>query len=207
MLLNAATSLAVPRGSSLFGELQSRVFGGIFMPSFAMGSRLLSSGVGFATQPQPRKVGHQGLRQYFFGRQSGVIPRKERIYLYAQAFRPLRCGQRQSFMRNSDVNVPIVGLFFTSRPTAIFGAIRAIVINAIQRVFGRPFTYIVHKVFKVVPSFADVNSALSIAGKRRMARVVASLFNCLPQNVNRRSCFAMCSFHMANVIQWSEKVK
>lgn len=195
-----ATSLAVPRGSSLFGELQSRVFGGIFMPSFAMGSGLLSPSVGFATQFQPRKVGHQGLRQYFFGRQSGVIPRKKRIHLYAQAFRPLRCGQRQPFMRNSDVNVPIVGLLFASCPTTIFGAVRAIVINAIQRIAGRSFADICHKVFKVVPPFAKVNSTLPIAVKCRVARVVAPLFNCLPQNVNRRSCFAVCSFHATSVI-------
>jgi hypothetical protein len=200
MLLNAPTSLAVSRGGSLFGKLQSGVFGGVLMPSFAMGSGLLPLSVGFAAQRQPRKIAHQDLRQHFLGRQSGVIPPEKRIDVYAQAFRPLHSGQRQSFMRDSDVSVPVIGLLFAGRPTAIFWAVWAIIINAIKRVSGRPFAQIVHKIFKVVPPFANVNSTLSIAVKCRVARVVAPLFNCLPQNVNGRLCFAVCSFHTTSVI-------
>lgn len=194
------TSLAVPRGSSLFGELQSRVFGGIFMPSFAMGSGLLPSSIGFATQRQPRKVAHQGLRQHFFGRPSCVISAKQRVDMDVQTLRPLHSGQRQSVMRNANVGLPVVRLLFTGRPAAILGAVGAVIVNAIQRVAGWAFAHIGHKVFKSVPSLADVNSALPIAVKRRITRVVASLLNCLPQNVCGRLCFAVCSFHTTSVI-------
>lgn len=207
MLAFATTSLAVSRRRPFRGYLLSSIFRRVFMASFAMSFGLLPTGIGFSAQHQSRKIAHQCLRQNFFGRPSRVISAKQRVDMNVQTLRPLHSGQRQSVVCNANVYLSVIRLLFSSRPTAVFWAIRAVVVNAIQRVSKRRLAYVSQKIFKIVPSFAQINASLSIPIKSSVFWVIAPLFYGLPQNVNGSLRFAMTTFHAVNVIQWSSKVK
>ena len=207
MLTFAPTSLAISRRRPLSGYLLPGVFKRVFVAAFAMSSGLLSFRIGCAAQQQTRKVQHFGLRKYLFGWQPFVVSLKQRVDMDSQSLRPLHCSQRQSVMCDANINFSIVRLFFSSCPAAIFRTVRPVVVNTIQCIAGHPFAHISQKIIKIVPSLAQVNTALSIPIKSGIVWVIAPLFYGLPQNVNGSLRFAMTTFHAANVIQWSEKVK
>lgn len=203
----APASFAISGWRPFCGKLRPCVFGRVFMPSLAMRFGLLSSSVCLSSQRQTRKIKHFGLRKHFFNWQSFVISQKKCIDVNAKSLRPLHCGQRYSVMCDANINESVVSLFLAGRPSAIFWTIRAIIVDTVKRIAQRPITNVSQKVFKNVPPLAYINAAPSITRERSVFGVVASLFNCLPQNINRSFGFAMCAVHAANVIQWSEKVK
>ena len=202
-----ATGFAIPRGSSLCGNLLPRVFGGVFMPSFAMGSGLLPFSV---CQPANRKaVQHtKHLRgQHFFNGITLVEPSKQSVDVNAKAFRPLTGGQRYAVFGNSDIGFSVVGLFFARRPSAVFRAVRAVVINTIKSGSGWSFTHIRNKIRKRHPSFANINASSPISFICRVFRIRTTLFGGLPCGVQVGLGSAMTTLHDASVLQWSRKVK
>lgn len=202
-----ATGFAIPRGSSLCGNLLPRVFRGVFMPSFAMGSGLLTFGV---CQPADRKAvqhtKHLG-GQHFFNRVTLVEPPEQGVDVDAKTLRPLTGSQRYAVFGNSDVSLSVVRLFFAGRPSAIFRAVRAVVINAIKSGFGRSFTHIRNKIRKRHPSFANINASSPISSICRVFRIRTTLFGGLPHGVQIGLGSAMTTLHGASVLQWSRKVK
>lgn len=198
---------AIPRRRSFCGKLFACVLGGVFMPSFAMCLGLLPPSICLPSQRQTRKIKHLGLEKHFFDWQLFVIPTKKCVDVNAKSFRPLHRSQRYSVMRNANINESVVRLFFSGRPSTILWAIRAVIVDTVKRITQRAIANVGQKVFKNVPSFAYINAAPSITGKRNVFGVVASLFDCLPQTINASSGLTMCAVHAANVIQWSEKVK
>ena len=202
-----ATGFAIPRGSSLCGNLSSSVFGDVFMPSFTMGSGLLPLGV---CQPANRKAvqhtKHFG-GQHFFNGIALVKPSKQSVDVDAKALRPLTGGQRYAVFGNSDVSLSVVRLFFAGRPSAIFRAVRAVVINAIKSGSGWSFTHIRNKIRKRHPSFANINASSPISFICRVFRIRTTLFGGLPYGVQVGLGSAMTTLHGASVLQWSRKVK
>lgn len=203
----APTLFAISGWRPFCGKLRSCVFGRVFMPSLAMRFGLLPSSVCLSSQRQTGKIKHFDLRKHFFNRQSFAISQKKCIDVDAKPLRPLHCGQRHSVMRDANINESVVSLFLAGRPSAIFWAIRAIIIDTVKRISQRPIANVSQKVFENVPPLTYINAAPSITRERSVFGVVASLFDCLPQNINGSFGFAMCAVHEANVIQWSEKVK
>lgn len=86
-------------------------------------------------------------------------------------------------------------LFFLGSPSAIFRAIRPVVVYALNRLVSVWLTHIVTKIRVVVPSLADSDSSFPIVLIRRVFFVAASLFHAIPNFVTSRvfilvfSCF------------------
>ncbi len=207
MLAFAPTLLAVSRKSSFCGNLAARVFRRVFMPSLAMGSCLLPSCVRLSPFPQSRQIKKSGFGQHLFNRPIRVIPLQKRVDMKPNLFRPLHRSQSNAVVRNFDVCLSVVGLLFTRCPATIFGAIRAIVVNAIQCCAKWAIPHIGNKIFKRIPSFANVNTSCAISAIRRVFGINAPLLGSLPNGVQLGARFTMTTFHAVNVLQWSEKVK
>lgn len=84
---------------------------------------------------------------------------------------------------------PIIGLFFSSRPSAVSRLIVARIINTINRQSSRARSHIAQKCFKRIgPLFAHSNSAPAVAVPFWNVRVVAPAFHCRPYAIFRRHC-------------------
>jgi len=202
-----ATGFAIPRGSTFCGNLLPRVFGGVFMPSFTMGSGLLPFSV---CQPADRKAVQHAKHlggQHFLNRVALVEPSKQSVDVDAKTLRPLLGSQRYTVFGNSDIHFSVVRLFFAGRPSAVFRAVRPVVINAIKSGSGWSFTHIRNKIRKRHPSFANINASSPISFICRVFRIGTTLFGGLPYGVQIGLGSAMITLHGASVLQWSRKVK
>lgn len=87
---------------------------------------------------------------------------------------------------------PIGGLLFPSRPSAIFRAIVAVVVDAINRVTGRRArTHVQKERFKFIPSIADANPASSVVTVCAAVGVSATVPQRQPGVVLRGFCSSM----------------
>lgn len=203
----ATTSFAIPRGSPFCGNLLPRVFGGVFMPSFTMCSGLLSFSI---CQPANRKAVQNAKHfggQHFFNWVALVKPSEQSVDMYAKALRPLPSSQRYAVFGDSDVNFSIVRLLFAGRPSAIFRAVRPVIIDAIKSSSGWSLAHVSNKIRKRHPSFANVNASSPISFIRRVFRIRTTLFGGLPYGVQIGLGSAMTTLHGASVLQWSRKIK
>lgn len=81
---------------------------------------------------------------------------------------------------------PIVGLFFSCSPFAIFKHITFIVINSFKRQSFRFFSHIGKKVFKgITPTRADLNATASIAIIKFKVRIFATVNHTAPNTISR----------------------
>lgn len=78
----------------------------------------------------------------------------------------------------------VLSLGFCVRPATIFGAVMAVWINPINRMFfGWSFTHVGKKVFKRLPSVADRNSTASVIWKIKAAVIFTSATHHVPSVV------------------------
>lgn len=120
------------------------------------------------------------LRQGFYGGKPSVK---------ASTCRPLRNAQLggPSIKRQSDAiqsyffNTPgIIHLFSMRCPCAIFGAVVTVIVNAIQGISFRALAHITNKQEKVVPSVANLDSAMPIILKTSRRRTLTSGYHTRP---------------------------
>jgi len=203
----AATGFAVSGGGAFRRNLMPGVFGDVFMPSFTMGSGLLPFGVSKTANGKTIQHAELFLGQHFFNRMPFVKTGQNCVDMNAKTFRPLPSRQCHVIFGDSDVRFPIVGLLFARCPTAIFWAIRPIVINAIKRCAEWPFAHISNKIRERHPPFTNVNASSPISFICRVFRIKTTLFSRLPYSVQIGLGLAMTTLHGVSVLQWSEKVK
>lgn len=102
-----------------------------------------------------------------------------------QSVRPLSGGQRFTIVRNHDVDGFIVGLLRRRSPSAIFRAIAFVVINTVNACPIWPRPHVGHKVLKIKPSFANVNTLATVIPIVRRFCIEAPLFHASPNLVDR----------------------
>lgn len=86
------------------------------------------------------------------------------------------------------VTAPVIRLFITGGPFAVFRRIRAIVIYAFDGVFGAgACAHISQKVLERVPALTDRNTATAVIRVGESIRVVTSGAHCLPDVVFGRA--------------------
>ncbi len=208
MTLTFATAgFAISGGGTFCGYLLPRVFWGVFMPSFAVGSGLLPFSVSQTANSKTIQNPKFNGRKHFFQRIPFMKSGKQSVDVNARFFRPLPCSQRNAVVCNSDVGFSIVRLFFTGRPSAIFWTIRAVVIDPVKRCSRRSFAHVFNKICKRRPSFANVDASRTIPVVSGAFGVVTTLLNGLPNSVQIGLRLTMTALHDASVLQWSEKVK
>jgi hypothetical protein len=102
-------------------------------------------------------------------------------------FTPLRYGQR--FSKGSDKpRVSLIsGLFFSGGPSAIFGAVSLLVINALNAKSIRSFAHVAQKISKIKPAITNCNSPAAVVFVSLALRTCASFFNAFPYLIRRRS--------------------
>ena len=203
----ATASLAIPRGSSLRGYLSSRVFGRVFVSSLAMRFSLLPFGVCQPTNSKAVQNAKLVSRKHFVQRISFMKSGKQSVDMNARSLRPLLSRQGNAVICDSDIHLSVVRLFFSCRPSAIFRAIRAVVINPIKRCAKRSFAHIFNKISKRRPAFAHANTSRPIPAIGGIFGVVTTLLYGLPNSVQIGLRLTMTALHDASVLQWSEKVK
>jgi hypothetical protein len=177
------------------------------MPSFAMGFGLLPFSISQTTYRKAIQNPKFPIKKHSVQRISFVESGQQSVDVDAGFFRPLPRSQRNAIVCNSDIGFSVVRLFFTGRPSAIFWAIRTVVINPIKRCSRRSFAHVLNKICKRRPSFANVNSSRTVPFVSGAFGVVATLLNGLPNSVQIGLRLTMTALHDASVLQWSEKVK
>lgn len=133
------------------------------------------------------------LSQSAFDRPIMIQAGTKGVFAYTDHPCPLSDSHGLSTKSNIDIVSAIVGLLFSRNPSAIFGGVGTIIINAVKCVFfAWSFPHIIIKSIEgVFPSFANFNTPAAI--KRiifyRLRRAVASSFHPKP-------CFVFwSSFH------------
>lgn len=93
---------------------------------------------------------------------------------------------------------PIVGLFFSSSPTAVARLIITIIINAVYRkIWAWSYTHISVKVFKLTPTFTNFNFTTTIIMIASIILVITSLNHAIP-------CFIFYGvFHPVNTYSFN----
>lgn len=203
----ATTSLAIPRGSSLCGYLSPRVFGRVFMPALAMRFSLLPFGVCQSANSKTVQNAKFVNRKHFVQRIPFMKSGKQSVDMNTRSLRPLLSRQGNAVVCDSDIHLSVVRLFFSRRPSAIFRAIRAVVINPIKRCAKRSFAHIFNKISKQRPAFAHANTSRPMPVISGVFGVRTTLLNGLPNSVQIGLRLTMTALHDASVLQWSEKVK
>lgn len=113
--------------------------------------------------------------------------------MYPDDFRPFRNASRNSVDGNLPVGASVPVLFCTGGPSAVFGGISGVVINAINRVFfGRSFAHIFEKVCEIKPPVADGNPATAVILESCGTWYGASRNNTFPDSMRRGAGCAVC---------------
>ena len=129
------------------------------------------------------KLSFQGLFWCFTGSQ----PKINCVVGQSCFFRPFRYGQ--SFSKGGDKSrvSPIFGLFFSGGPSAIFGAVSLVVVNALNAKAIWSFAHVAQKISKVKPALTNCNSPAPVIFVSLAFWACASFFNALPYLIRRRS--------------------
>ncbi len=125
--------------------------------------------------------------QGFFWRFPSSQPKINRVIGQPCFFTPLRYGQRFSKGSDKPRVSPIFGLFFSGGPSAIFGAVSLVVINALNAKPIRSFTHVAQKISKIKPAVTNCNSSATVVFVSLAFRTCASFFNAFPYLIRRRS--------------------
>jgi len=97
---------------------------------------------------------------------------------------------------NAVIRSRIVCLLALTRPAAVIGRIVAIVINAIQRVFGGRVAHVLIERDKAVaPFIADGDATPTIISKRVIAWVKTAVLHVQPSTIDSRIAFSMSLSH------------
>jgi hypothetical protein len=180
-------ALASSASASLAAILRSGVFWGKFMTPFTVGFSAISSPVCQSPQSKARFVNLLFGQKDALGRPAEVNPGGYGLCSNPEFFRPLRYSEIFPAKRNSLVSSSVALLFTSCGPTAIFRAIRAIVVNSVNRVvFTWLFPHIGKKVLKFLPSFANINPSASVVVKKLVFRVAAPASHTTPSAVGVR---------------------
>jgi hypothetical protein len=87
------------------------------------------------------------------------------------------------------VCAPPIFILFTQRsPTTIARLVITVVVNTVNRPPFGFFAHIGKKVFKSVPSFANLNAAFTVMAISGMTRISASIKHRAPYSINFRIC-------------------
>ena len=129
------------------------------------------------------KLSLQGLFWCFFSSQ----PKINRVIGQPCFFAPLCYGQSFSKGGNKPRVSSIFGLFFSSGPSAIFGAIPFLIVNSLNAKSIWPFTHVAQEISKIKPAVTNCNSPTPVIFVSLALGTCASFFNALPYLVSRRS--------------------
>lgn len=96
---------------------------------------------------------------------------------------------------NPTVASLIICLFFPRCPTAVFGRVWTVIVNAVEGVFWRrALPHIGYKVLKFLPTLTDPNSATAIIFKRFHFWIATTITHCPPNIINWRMRKSMLAF-------------
>lgn len=98
-------------------------------------------------------------------------------------FRQISADIWFAFVANNQIVTGISGLFRAGRPSTIRWRVGTIVVDAIQRFVGRPFSHIGQKVAELFPSSADRNAATSIMRVTIVRGIFTSFTHRLPRAI------------------------
>jgi hypothetical protein len=113
---------------------------------------------------------------------------RERLHIADKVALPLDSGRRRWTPARAPRLAAIVGLFLLRRPAAILGRVRAVVVDAVERVkLRRTLSHVREERFEAVaPAVADRNSAATVVGVARCLRIQAPVLHLLPRAEFRR---------------------
>lgn len=181
LALDAASHLASCRVVPVAGPayslptIMARVLGRIFMAVFAMGPRLSGNAAARGGGPDLIKIdaaiGHNCIRKWHTIRKSLV----KSVALHPDFPGPLRNGQRLAAMRHKTVDAPVVHLLHSTRPTAIVGAVWAVVVDALDRLSIFRLTHVSQKIGELAPLRGNRNTSSSVPIVMSASRVSAPL--------------------------------
>jgi len=182
---------------SLPGIVNTKIFAGKKMPSFAMSfgftkfSRFLNAG---------EKSGELFGRKNFFNRKPPFNPADNGAARYIQLSNPLTNRFCNPVMGNKSIIPSVISLCSNGRPAAIFGGIPKFVINSIKAHSLRRITHVSKKVFKTfIPSIANFYSFGPVMLKGFMLRITAPSFHMIPNGISSRCRCAVSFFHVSNL--------
>lgn len=125
----------------------------------------------------------------------------ESVSVNAETYSPLSNRKIKPIVFNSAIGSGVVGLLFTGRPSAIFLKVSKAIINTLK---GHPFwpiTHIIGKNFKTCPPFfTNGYSSSAVILVEFMRRIVAPIFNVLPNRIKRGLAFAVGSIGLVEII-------
>ena len=124
--------------------------------------------------------------QGFFWCFSSSQPKINRVIGQPCFSTPLRYGQRFSKGGNKPRVSSIFGLFFSGGPSAVFGAIPFLIVNALNAKSIRSFAHVAQKISKIKPAVTNCNSPAAVVFVSLALRTCASFFDALPYLVGRR---------------------
>ncbi len=111
--------------------------------------------------------------------------------------RPISDGLRNALVSNKAIPARVAVLLCDGSPSTVIRRIRAIVVNAVNGMFGRrPRTNVGIEVLEgAEPTVTHDNAATAIVGITGMSNVVTSLFDAVPGVALWSASHAVCSVH------------
>lgn len=108
----------------------------------------------------------------------------ERRSRHSSRPRDVADGQSLSTPVEQPHNLPIDGLLFHRRPTAVFPRVSERAVNSVQGFALRAFPHVFKEVLKAVPpARTHGDAAGSVSGIRRIVGLVATIFGSLPRTI------------------------
>jgi len=130
------------------------------------------------------------------GSLNGPVPRKPQLYdviFKAEKSAPLCQCFCLSLISNKFIKPTVVVLLLLCCPTTISRLIVTIIVYAVNAVlWSWSMPHIGKKVFKLMPAFADRNTATAVMFVGRRFFIATSLYHSVPNPVNRSAIFFMC---------------
>src|ERR1700678_4542546 len=128
--------------------------------------------------------------QNFLYRPVGDASAAQRPGFHAQTVCPLIDVQTQSIESQINTITPIQGLFSRRLPSAVFFAVRPIVVETIDAASVGWHPHICKKILKQIPSLTNCNPATPVINVTAQSWISTSRFHASPYVVNPRMLFS-----------------